>query len=48
MNHFVGGTKHKYALDKSVVLEIWHVQVETNFIQDEIKFIEKVRFVVNK
>jgi hypothetical protein len=48
MNHYVGGTKRKYALDKPVVSEIWLVQAKTNLTQDEIKFIEKVGFVLNK
>jgi hypothetical protein len=48
MNHCVGGTKRKYALDRPIVSKIWLVQAKTNFTQDEIKFIEKAGFVLNK
>ncbi len=48
MNCCVASTKHKYALDKPFVLEIWPIQVETNLIEDEIKFLEEVRFVFNR
>jgi hypothetical protein len=48
MNYCVGGTKHKYALDRWVILEIWPIQVETNLTQDEIKSLEEVGFVMNK
>jgi hypothetical protein len=40
--------KHKYALEKLVVLKIWPIQVETNFTQDEMKSFEKTKFVLNK
>jgi len=42
----VGNTK--YALNKLANLEIWPIQVETNFTQDEIKFLKEVGFVQNK
>ncbi len=40
--------KRKYALDKSIVLEIWLVQIKPNFTQDEIKSLEEMGFVLNK
>jgi hypothetical protein len=48
MNHCIGDMKHKYALDIPAILEIWHVKVETNITQDEIKFLEEVGFVLNR
>jgi hypothetical protein len=48
MNWCVGDTKHKYALDKPTVLEIWLIKVETNLTIDEIKSLEEVGFVLNK
>jgi hypothetical protein len=48
MNHCVGGTKHKYALDKPTILEIWPIKVETNLTRDEIKFFEETGFVLNR
>jgi hypothetical protein len=48
MNHCVGGTKRKYALDRPTVPKIWHVQAKTNFTQNEIKSLEETRFVLNK
>jgi hypothetical protein len=48
MNRCVGGTKHKYALDRPIVLEIWPIKVETNLTQDEIKFLQEMRFVLNR
>jgi hypothetical protein len=47
MNHCVSGTKCKYALDKPAVPKIWPVQVETNLTQDEIKYLEEAKFVLN-
>jgi hypothetical protein len=47
VNHCGGGTKHKYALDKPAILEIWPNKVETNLTQDEIKSFEEVGFVLN-
>jgi hypothetical protein len=47
MNCCVGDTKHKYALDNLAILEIWPIKVETNITQDEIKFLEEARFVLN-
>jgi hypothetical protein len=47
MNCCIGSTKHKYALDKLVISEIWRIKVETNITQDEIKFLEEVGFVLN-
>jgi hypothetical protein len=41
MNRCIGGMKHKYALDKPTVLEIWRLKVETNFTQNEIKSFEE-------
>jgi hypothetical protein len=41
MNHCVGGTKRKYALNKLVVLKIWPIQAETNLTQNEIKSLEE-------
>jgi len=40
--------KHKYALDRAVVPEIWLIQVETDLTQDEIKSLEEVGFVLNR
>jgi hypothetical protein len=48
MNCCIDGTKRKYALDKPTMLKIWPVQIETNITQDEIKFFEEARFVLNK
>jgi hypothetical protein len=48
MNRCISDKKHKYALDRSAILEIWHVKFETNLTQDEIKFLEEVGFVLNK
>jgi hypothetical protein len=48
MNFCISNTKHKYALDILVVLEIWHVKSETNLTQDEIKFLEKTGFILNR
>jgi hypothetical protein len=45
MNCYVGSVKHKYALDRPFVLEIWPIQVETNLTQDEIKSLEEASFV---
>jgi hypothetical protein len=42
MNHYLGGMKHKYALDRSTVPKIWPIQIETNFTQDEIKSLEEL------
>jgi hypothetical protein len=48
MNWCIGNTKHKYAFDKLTISKFWPIQVKTNFMQDEIKFLEEVRFVLNK
>jgi hypothetical protein len=40
--------KHKYALDRLAISEIWPIQIETKFTQDEIKSLEEVRFILNK
>jgi hypothetical protein len=48
MDHYVGGMKHNYALDKPNVQEIWPIQAETNLTQDEIKSFEEVGFVLNR
>jgi hypothetical protein len=48
MNWCIGNTKRKYAFDKLTISKIWPIQVKTNFMQDEIKFLQEVRFVLNK
>jgi hypothetical protein len=48
MNCCLGGMKFKYALDRPIILKIWPIQIEINFIQDEIKSFEEVGFVLNK
>jgi hypothetical protein len=48
MNFCLSGMKRKYALDRPTVLEIWLIQLKTNFTQDEIKSFEEVGFVLNK
>jgi hypothetical protein len=48
MNRCISNMKCKYALDRLVVSKNWHVKVETNFTQDEIKSLEEARFVLNK
>jgi hypothetical protein len=48
MNRCVGGMKHKYALDRPIVLEIWLVKAKTNITTDEIKSLEEVGFVLNR
>jgi hypothetical protein len=48
MNRYMGGTKCKYAVDKSMVLSNWHVQEGMNLSQDEVKFLEEIGFVFNK
>jgi hypothetical protein len=40
--------KRKYALDRVVVPEIWLIEVETDFTQDDVKSFEEVGFVVNR
>jgi hypothetical protein len=47
MNCCVGNTKRKYALDSLAISEIWPIKIETNITQDEIKFLEEARFVLN-
>jgi hypothetical protein len=39
---------HKYAFNRPVVWKIWPIQVKTNFMQNEIKSFEVVRFLLNK
>jgi hypothetical protein len=41
------GMKHKYAIDRPMVLYVWHVQEKTNLSQDEVKFLEEKGFVFN-
>ncbi len=48
MSHCVGDTKHKYALDRPTILEIWLIKAETNLTIDEIKSLEEVGFVLNR
>jgi hypothetical protein len=42
------GTKRKYAIDRLMVLSIWHVQKKINLSQDELKSLEEKGFVFNK
>jgi len=48
MNCYIIGMKCKYALDILAMLEIWPIKAETNFTQDDIKFLEEVGFVLNR
>jgi hypothetical protein len=48
MSRCVGDTKHKYALDRPTILEIWLIKAETNLTIDEIKSLEEVGFVLNR
>ncbi len=48
MNCCVNNTKRKYALDRPAIMEIWPSKVGTNFTINEIKYLEKVGFVLNK
>ncbi len=37
INHCVGGTKHKYVINKLAIRSIWPMQKRTNLSQDEVK-----------
>jgi hypothetical protein len=43
-----GLSKHRYVMDRPIVLEIWHVQEGTNLTQNEVRSLTEVGFVVNK
>ncbi len=48
MNWCMGNTKQNHVIDRLVVPTIWPMKVETNLMQDEMIFVEEVRFVLNK
>jgi hypothetical protein len=48
MNRYIGGTKHKYALNILIIPKIWSIQTKTNLTQDEIKSFGEARFVLNR
>ncbi len=47
MNCCAGGMKCRYAVERSIVLSIWHVQEGTNLSHNEVKALEEVGFVIN-
>ncbi len=48
MNYCVGGVKHRYVVDKLVILLIWPMQKRTNLSHNEVKALGEVGFVINK
>jgi hypothetical protein len=47
-NRCVGGTKRKYAIGRSIVPFIWHVQEGNNLIEDEVTTLKKLGFLLSK
>jgi len=48
MNCYMGGTKHRYVMDRPVVTLIWHVQKGTNLSHNDVKTLKEASFVFNK
>jgi hypothetical protein len=48
INHCVGGTKHKYVINKLTILYIWPMQKGINVSQVEVKSFEEKGFFLNK
>jgi hypothetical protein len=48
MHCCVRGTKHKYAICRPILKNIWPLKMGTNLTQDEITSLEEIGFILNE